>query len=123
MVRGGAVYLVTSLVVGRDRPPVPTTGFVHATSSYPSGHVGAAIALYGAIAVLVVRSARATTAVRVAAVGVAVVAPPLVAFARLYRGLHYPSDVLAGALDAVVWLTATWWFLLRGVEGTAAAPP
>jgi membrane-associated phospholipid phosphatase len=109
-----AVYLAASVVVDRDRPPVPTTGFVHATSSFPSGHVGAALALYGAIAVLVVRSSRATTAAKVAAVAVAVLVPPLVAFARIYRGLHYPTDVLAGALSAAVWLTGSWFVLLRG---------
>jgi membrane-associated phospholipid phosphatase len=117
------VYLAGSLIVRRDRPPVPTTGFVHATSSFPSGHVGAALALYGAIAVLVLRSPRATRPVRIAVVAVAVVVPALVAFARMYRGLHYPSDVLAGALAAAAWLVATWWCVLRGVDGSAAAPP
>jgi undecaprenyl-diphosphatase len=30
--------------------------------------------------------------------------PVLVALSRLYRGMHYPSDVMAGALLAAVWL-------------------
>jgi len=116
-----AVYLTASVLVDRDRPPVPTTGFVHATSSFPSGHVGAALALYGAIALLVVRSPRTSTTVQAVAVGVAVVAPPLVAFARLYRGLHYPTDVLAGTVSAAVWLTATWLVVVRPRPAAAIA--
>jgi len=30
-----------------------------------------------------------------------------VAFARLYRGMHYPTDLLAGALLGILWLTIT----------------
>lgn len=33
--------------------------------------------------------------------------PVLVAGSRLYRGMHYPSDVLAGALLACCWLAVT----------------
>jgi undecaprenyl-diphosphatase len=41
------------------------------------------------------------------AVTVAIVAPICVAFARLYRGMHYPTDLLAGALLGILWLTIT----------------
>lgn len=37
----------------------------------------------------------------------AVLMPVLVAGSRLYRGMHYPSDVLAGALLACCWLAVT----------------
>lgn len=106
-------YLLAGLAVGRDRPPVPTVGFVHATTSFPSGHVGAAVALYGAIALLVVWSPGAARRARRAAVVVAVVVPPLVAFARVYRGVHHPSDVLAGAVLGAAWLLVSWYVLAR----------
>lgn len=106
-------YLLAGLAVGRDRPPVPTLGFVHATTSFPSGHVGAAVTLYGAIALLLVWSPRAAPASRRVAVAVALVVPPLVAFARVYRGVHYPSDVVAGAVLGVAWLAVSWYVLAR----------
>ena len=46
------IYLLTSVIVQRDRPPVPTLGETYATASFPSGHVGSAIALYGGIALV-----------------------------------------------------------------------
>jgi membrane-associated phospholipid phosphatase len=31
--------------------------------------------------------------------------PPVVAASRMYRGMHYPSDVLLGALGGEAWMT------------------
>lgn len=110
-------YLFASMVVGRPRPAVESLGHVYATSSFPSGHVGAAITLYGGIAVAVSwygtggaprRWLRVGAAVAVAATAV------LVAFSRLYRGHHFPTDVLWGAVLGVVWLTLAWRLVLVG---------
>ncbi len=117
------VYLIVSVVVGRDRPPVPTLGYVHATTSFPSGHVGAAVTLYGAIALLLLWSPRATRPARVAAVVLAVVAPLLVAFARVYRGVHDLTDVVAGAVMGAVWLAVIWYVLARHFAPDASSRP
>ena len=37
----------------------------------------------------------------------AVLVPVCVAFARMYRGMHYPTDTMAGALLSIAWLTVT----------------
>ena len=111
-------YLFTSMVVGRPRPPVEALGQVFATSSFPSGHVGSAIALYGSIA-LAIRWHRSglgrplpswTTVLSVATV---VAIAVLVAFSRTYRAQHHPSDVLWGAVLGVIWLVAGWRLVLR----------
>jgi undecaprenyl-diphosphatase len=47
------------------------------------------------------------------AVLAAVLVPSCVAFARLYRGMHYPSDVIGGAVLSLGWLAAVWLILLR----------
>ena len=111
-------YLVTSVVVGRPRPPVPSVGVVHATTSFPSGHVGSAIVLYGGLVVAFVWHRRgrgrpvAPSAAAVLGVGVAAVAG-LVGFSRLYRGHHYLSDVIWGVVLGVVWLAVAWALVLR----------
>ena len=97
-------YLLTSIVVGRDRPPVEALGHVYATRSFPSGHVGAAITLYGGIVVAARWRRRTSPTLKVAlGLGVAGVAG-IVGFSRLYRGHHYPTDVVWGAVLGVVWL-------------------
>jgi hypothetical protein len=79
--------------VGRPRPPVPhLDAALPPTSSFPSGHTAAAICLYGGVASIVLRVVRAWW--RWLVLGVAVVVIVAVAAARLYRGAHYPSDVL-----------------------------
>ena len=107
-----AIFLATTMVIDRERPPVPHLDDAPPTSSFPSGHTAAAITLYGALAIIALRvSTRAW--LRVLAVIVAVAMPVCVAFARLYRGMHYPTDVLGGAVLALAWLTVTWAVVLR----------
>ncbi|HVF33171.1 MAG TPA: phosphatase PAP2 family protein [Acidimicrobiales bacterium] len=105
-------YLVTSLVVSRPRPPVEPLGHVFATHSWPSGHVGAALTLYGGVALAVVVAGRRRGLGAALAV-LAVVATLVVAFSRCYRGHHYVSDVVWGALLGAAWLVLAWWAALR----------
>ena len=114
------MYLIASVVVGRDRPPVPTVGTTYATSSFPSGHVASAITLYGGIA-LVVTARRSHATRRIALLMVAVIAA-VVAVCRMYAGFHYLSDCIAGALTGVVWLTATYGLVFLPGEAEPADP-
>jgi undecaprenyl-diphosphatase len=98
-------YLFSSLIVDRDRPPVPTLGHLYATSSWPSGHVASAVTLYGSVALLVLRyRPRWPVAVRTAIVALPIVIALLVAASRWYRGVHYVSDVAAGFVLGLAWL-------------------
>jgi len=106
------IFVCTTLIIDRERPPVAHLDSAPPTSSFPSGHTAAAVCLYGAIAIITVSTSRRTW-LRAAAVLLAVLAPCCVGFARLYRGMHYPSDVAGGALLAVCWLVATWLIVLR----------
>jgi undecaprenyl-diphosphatase len=97
------IFLASSAVVGRPRPPVPhLDATLPPTSSFPSGHTAAALCLYGAVAALVLRGTRAWW--RWLVLGLAVALVVAVAFARLYRGAHHPTDVLASIAFAVPWL-------------------
>jgi membrane-associated phospholipid phosphatase len=90
-----ATYMIVVLVVDRPRP---AHGLEHRlTGSYPSGHVAAAIVLYGTLAYLVGRSVRSATA-RATGWAIAVLVPVVVAVSRLYREMHHLTDVIAGAL-------------------------
>src|SRR5919202_1867302 len=69
----------------------------------PTVTVLAAVVLYGSVALLASQRAR-SAALRAAAWALAVLVPAAVAFARLYRGMHFVTDVLGGAVLGVTWL-------------------
>jgi membrane-associated phospholipid phosphatase len=105
------IFLLVTLLVDRPRPPVGQLDEAPPTSSFPSGHTAAAIVLYGALAVLAHQRARSAL-VRWLFLALAVGLPVLVAVSRVYRGMHFPSDVLGGAVLGGVWLLAA----VRGVR-------
>jgi membrane-associated phospholipid phosphatase len=105
------IFLLVTLLVDRDRPPVRHLDEAPPTSSFPSGHTAATIALWGALAVLASERARSAL-VRGLFLTLAVVLPLLVASSRLYRGMHFPSDVLGGMALGGLWLLAT----VRGIR-------
>ncbi len=97
------VFLVVTAAVNRPRPDVPHLDAAPPTSSFPSGHTAAAVAFYGCLAVIVLRELRP----RWFAVAVATLlclVPAVVGIARLYRGMHHPTDVVFGAVGGGLWL-------------------
>ncbi|MEW2584847.1 diacylglycerol kinase family protein [Streptomyces virginiae] len=114
-----AVFLVVTFFVERPRPDVPQLDGAPPTSSFPSGHVGASVALYGGLAALVLHRARGPW--RYLAAGVLLLVPPAVGLSRVYRGMHYPSDVLGGLLNGAVTLLVVGSVFLSG-RGNSRAP-
>ena len=86
------VFLTATLFVDRTRPDVPRLDSTPPTSSYPSGHTAASVALWFGLAVVVWSLAR-STAVRTIAWILAVALPLVVGLCRLYRGMHHLTDV------------------------------
>ena len=91
------VFITSSFVVDRGRPPVSQLDSVPPTSSFPSGHTAAAVAFYGAIAIIVFWHTRNRIA-RGVALTAAILLPPIVGVSRMYRGMHHLSDVIVGAI-------------------------
>jgi membrane-associated phospholipid phosphatase len=98
-----SIFVGVTALVDRNRPPVRQLDAAPATSSFPSGHTAAAVALYGAIALLASERVRSRALVWIA-VAAAVLIPVAVAGARMYRGMHFLTDVVAGAALGAVWL-------------------
>ncbi|MEW2417007.1 diacylglycerol kinase family protein [Streptomyces sp. NPDC046866] len=95
-----AVFLLVTMVVERSRPHVPHLDAAPPTSSFPSGHVGASVALFGGLALLAALRIRDERRwLRHALVTALLLIPLLVAFSRVYRGMHHPSDVVGGLLN------------------------
>jgi membrane-associated phospholipid phosphatase len=94
------IFLTANKLIDRDRPNVPRLDSTPATASYPSGHIAATIVVWGGLAVIVIACTHRRAA-RVIALAVAVALAGLVAFARVYRGMHHLTDVVAGAVLGV----------------------
>ncbi len=102
----GAMLLVFVMKEAFDRPrPDLVPGATARTQSFPSGHAMGAAVVYptlGAMLLGVVRRPRARVYLLGAAVGLAV----LVGFSRVYLGVHYPTDVIAGWMVGFAWAAA-----------------
>ena len=108
-ITGSIAISLVKTVVARARPQL-TDHLVQVTSaSFPSGHAANSAIVYLTIATLIVqivegRGARlyilAVTALLVTAIGIS----------RVYLGVHWPSDVLAGWSFGTLWALA-WWAL------------
>lgn len=99
----GVLQLVTKLAFERPRPAVFPPLVAVSSYSYPSGHAMASAGL--ALALVVVAW---PTRWRTAAIAGGVAFTLLVGASRTYLGVHYPSDIVAGWLLAVAWVTAVW---------------
>ncbi len=97
---------LVKLLVSRPRPPVEHLQAVTG-SSFPSGHTTQASAFWFSLAVVLGAAGAPPRTTRVAAT-VALLVVLAVAASRVYLGVHYPSDVVAGMLLGTGW--AAWVF-------------
>lgn len=105
---GGAVLsIVLKGVFARPRPElVPHLSYV-ATSSFPSGHSMLAAVTYLTLGALLARLVERWR-LKLYFVAVAVLLAGLVGASRVYLGVHYPTDVLAGWSAGLAWAVGCW---------------
>jgi membrane-associated phospholipid phosphatase len=91
------------LAFARERPVFADPLATESTYAFPSGHALVSLAIYGALALLhAPRLSLPRRAVLFGAVGLLVLA---IGFSRLYLGVHYLTDVLAGYAIGIAWLS------------------
>ena len=100
----GAIVLenVLKLVLHRARPDV-FFGTLPATYSFPSGHALFAMCFYGALAIIATDS-NLSIQKRAFVWFIAILLVLGIGLSRIYLGVHYPSDVLAGYLAGAAWI-------------------
>lgn len=114
VVSGTMVVAVFKAIFDRDRPDI-VDHLTHATSSsFPSGHASAAALTYLTLGLLIA-SAQERQRARVFIVTTALLIAVLVGFSRVYLGVHWPSDVVAGWGFGAAWAVG-WWLAVRLVQ-------
>ena len=88
--------------LGRPRPEIVPHLTEAGGASFPSGHAFNSAVVYIAIA-LAFATLSARESVRLTIIGVAIVLSLLVAWTRVWLGVHFPSDVTAGWLGGAGW--------------------
>lgn len=105
-----SIFVATTMLIDRQRPSVPHLDAAPPTSSFPSGHTAAAVSFYGSLAAIVLWHSRRRW-IKVVAVVVCAALPLMIGSSRVYRGMHYPTDVIAGALLGAIWLTVVTFYV------------
>jgi membrane-associated phospholipid phosphatase len=101
----GALVLDLSLKYAFHRPrPVPFFVPVPYTYSFPSGHSLFSFCFYGVLAGLLTRRIQSRMG-RVLIWTLAALLVAAIGLSRVYLGVHYPSDVIAGYLAASLWVS------------------
>jgi undecaprenyl-diphosphatase len=97
---------------GRPRPDLVPHGSYVYSASFPSGHSTLSAATFLTLAMLIasLEPARGTKAMVFVLAGMLILA---IGFSRVYLGVHWPSDVLAGWCLGAAWAFAAWTALLR----------
>jgi undecaprenyl-diphosphatase len=99
---GAALNWALKDVFGRPRPDIVAWGVDVLSNSFPSGHSMAAVIAYGSVAYLGGRL-EPTRALRWTTWTLAGLLILAIGLSRIYLGVHYPSDVLAGYVAGLAW--------------------
>jgi len=99
---GNALNYALKVLIHRARPTFVDPLVTVAGDSFPSGHAMASTIFYGFVVTYIVANVLRQRGNN-AAIGAGILMVVLVCFSRVYLGVHYLSDVVAGILEAIAW--------------------
>jgi undecaprenyl-diphosphatase len=105
---------IIKVAVGRERPPVAMHAVEVGNASFPSGHAMLSAIIYFSLATLVAHFADRRR-VRAYALSAGLVVTLVVGCSRVYLGVHWPTDVIAGWVLGAAW-AMLWWLIAWVLE-------
>ena len=106
-VGGAAISYALKFLYNRPRPSLVAPDALPSDPSFPSGHAAAAAVVYLTLGLLLAHTL-ARRELKIYVVLLAVLLTLAVGLSRLYLGVHWPSDVLAGWTLGGMWALACW---------------
>jgi undecaprenyl-diphosphatase len=103
----------------RPRPELVPHEAVVFTASFPSGHAMMSAVTYLTLAALLAR-VQPTRALKLYVLSLAVALTIAIGISRVYLGVHWPSDVLAGWTAGAAWALGCW-LIVGWIEGSGRA--
>lgn len=119
---GMALSAGLKAIVGRARPALDLQLVTPYGASFPSGHALLSAIAYLTLGAMLAR-AEADRATRRFVIACAVALTFLVGASRVYLGVHWPTDVLAGWAIGAGWAAATAWLAARLSRRGEVEPP
>ena len=107
IVSGSLVSHGLKLVYDRARPDLVEHLVTIHTASFPSGHATMSTVVYLTLASLIVRLVE-DWRVRIYVMSVAIATAVLIGVSRVYLGVHWPTDVMAGWAIGAAWASLSW---------------
>src|ERR1700730_15964150 len=114
---GVALNPFLKFAFARPRPDFVTPAVQVFTASFPSGHAALSAITYLTLGAILART-QPSVGIRIYFMSLAAVVTGLVGLSRVYLGVHYPTDVLAGWCIGAAWAMGCWalmtWLQHRG---------
>ena len=107
-------------MIGRERPEIVPHLMEAGGASFPSGHSFNAAVIYIAIA-LAFATFSARQSVRVTIIATAILLSLAIAWSRVWLGVHFPTDVIAGWLGGAGWAFLATVLLHRPIKAVSAS--
>lgn len=106
-ISGSIFAILLKYTLGRDRPEVVPHLREVTTPSFPSGHAMISAVVFMTLGILLTRVVPGRTA-KIYCLIWAMILTFLVGISRIYLGVHYPTDVLAGWMAGIAWALGCW---------------
>ncbi len=112
LVGGRLVHIALRKIVDRPRPHQADVLFAVDSSSFPSGHTMMSVVVYVMFALLFAEYIPKRS-YRVGLIGAAGLLAACIGATRLYLGVHFVTDVVAGWFAGLAWVAACWYVRLQ----------